>query len=77
MSGSERHSEDDENDGKWVWPHPADLGTVFIAGVFLAGMIGAVFFIFSSPDPVKDLFGHKHSAAADNGEVTILLQQKK
>lgn len=70
--------DDDKDDTKWEWPHPGDLGTVAIAAVFLAGMIGTIIWMFSSPEPVKDLFGHKPAAAAsDNGEVTIDLQQKK
>jgi hypothetical protein len=70
---------DDNNDGpKWVWPHPADLGPILIAGVFMAAMIGTFLWLFSSPDPVSDMFGHKPAAAqSDNGEVTIDLQQKK
>jgi hypothetical protein len=67
--------DDDEKDPKWVWPHPADLGPILIAGVFLAGMIGTVLWLFSSPDPVHDLFKHK-PAAAESGEVTIDLQKK-
>ena len=72
-------SSDDDKDPKWVWPHPFDLGTVLIAGVFLAGMVGTILWLFSSPEPVRDMFGHKPAAAtpADNGEVTIDLQQKK
>lgn len=72
-------SDYDNDDPKWVWPHPADLGSVAIAGVFLAGMIGTILWLFSSPEPVRDLFGQKPAAAApaENGEVTINLQQKK
>lgn len=69
--------ETDDSDNKWVWPHPADLGVILIAGVFLAGMVGAVLFIFSSPEPVKDLFGHKPAAQQNQQEVTIPLQQKQ
>jgi hypothetical protein len=70
--------DDDNDDPKWVWPHPADLGTVAIAAVFLIGMIGTIIWMFSSAEPVRDLFGHKQEAAqTDNGEVTIDLQQKK
>jgi hypothetical protein len=70
--------DDDKDDPKWVWPHPADLGTVAIAAVFLIGMIGTIIWMFSSAEPVRDLFGHKPEAAqTDNGEVTIDLQQKK
>ena len=68
---------DDDNDNKWEWPHPGDLGTILIAGVFLAGMVGAVFFIFSSPEPIKDLFGKKPVAQQNQNEVTIPLQQKQ
>jgi hypothetical protein len=73
-----RH-DDDQDDPKWVWPHPADLGSVAIAAVFLAGMVGTILWLFSSPEPVRELFGHKPAATApaDSGEVTINLQQKK
>jgi hypothetical protein len=68
---------DNDNDRpKWVWPHPFDLGTVLIAGVFLAGMVGTIIWLFSSPEPVRDLFG-KQPPAAESNEVTILLPQKK
>jgi hypothetical protein len=71
------HSDDDDDDdGKWVWPHPADLGTILIAGVFLVGMIGALLFIFSSPEPVRDMFNKKPPAAESN-EVTVTLPDKK
>jgi hypothetical protein len=72
--------DDDRDEKRGIWPHPADLGTVLIAGVFLAGMVGSILWLFSSPEPVKDLFAHNKPAAAapaDNGEVTINLQQKK
>lgn len=70
--------DDNDKDSKWVWPHPADMGTVLIAGVFLAGMIATVIWMFSSPEPFNDLFGHKPAAAAssDNGEVIIDLRKK-
>jgi hypothetical protein len=71
------HSDnDDEKDGKWEWPHPGDLGTILIAFVFLAAMIGTVLFIFSSPEPVKEMFGKKPPAAESN-EVTVTLPDKK
>lgn len=70
-------TDDDDRDNKWVWPHPGDLGVILIAGVFLAGMIGAVLFIFSSPEPVKDLFGKKPAAQQNQQEVTIPLQQRQ
>lgn len=69
------HSEDDDDKVRWVWPHPGDWGTIAIAGVFLVGMLGITLFLFSSPEPVRDMFGKK-PAAADSGEVTINLQQK-
>jgi len=69
------HSDDDNEKTRWVWPHPGDLGTILIAGVFLAGMIGALFFIFSSPEPVRDMFGHKDQKAQPN-EVTVTLPDK-
>lgn len=68
---------DDENESpKWVWPHPADMGTVLIAGVFLAGMIGTILWLFSSSDPMLDLFGHHKPAAEQSQEVMIDLQKK-
>ena len=66
--------DDDGKDGKWEWPHPGDLGTILIAGVFLAGMIGTFLFLFSSPEPIKDMF---KKPAAESNEVMIPLQQKK
>ncbi len=69
-------NDDDSDDYKWVWPHPGDFGVILLAAVFLAGMIGAVIFIFSSPEPVADLFGHKPAAQQNqNNEVTIPLQK--
>jgi hypothetical protein len=70
-------SDDDKDDPKWEWPHPADLGPILIAGVFMVAMISTFLWLFSSPDPFADLFGHKPAAAqSDNGEVMIDLQQK-
>lgn len=68
---------DNDKETRFVWPHPGDLGTIAIAGVFLAGMIGAVLFIFSSPNPVADMFGHKPAAQQQSNEVTIDLQSPK
>lgn len=66
---------DDDKEPRFVWPHPGDLGVILIAGVFLAGMIGAVLFIFSSAEPVRDMFGHKDQKAQPN-EVTVTLPAK-
>lgn len=74
------HLDDDDKDPKWVWPHPADMGTVAIAGVFLAGMVATVIWLFSSPEPFRELFGSKPAASAsqsDKDEVIIDLRQKK
>ena len=70
--------DDDGKDPKWVWPHPADIGTIWLAGVFLAGTVAVIIFLFSSPEPIQDLFGKRPAAAAaePNG-VTITLPQKK
>ena len=71
------HSDnDDDKDYKWDWPHPGDLGTIAIAGVFLVGMIGALLFIFSSPEPVRDMFSKKPPTAESN-EVTVTLPDRK
>ena len=72
-----RHHENDDSDYKWEWPHPADLGVLFIAGAFLAGMIGAVAFLLSSPEPVRDLFKKPATEQSQNNEVTVPLQQKQ
>lgn len=58
--------DDDDDEGLRHWLHPGDLGVILLAGVFLAGMLGAIFFIFSSPDPVSDLFGKKPAAQQQN-----------
>ena len=68
---------DDDKDPKWVWPHPADLGTIFLAGVFLAATVATIIFLFSSPEPIRDMFGKHPAAAAEPNEVTITLPQKK
>jgi len=70
--------DDDGKDPKWVWPHPADIGTIWLAGVFLAGTVAVIIFLFSSPEPIQDLFGKRPAAAAaEPNEVTITLPQKK
>jgi hypothetical protein len=58
--------DDDEDDGPRPWMHPGDLGTILLAGVFLAAMVGTVLFIFSSPEPVRDLFARKPAAQQQN-----------
>lgn len=68
-------SDDDNEKSGFVWPHPGDLGTIFIAGIFLVGTIAAVLFIFSSPEPVRDLMGHKNEKPQPN-EVTVTLPAK-
>ena len=68
---------DDDKDPKWVWPQPADLGTILLAGVFLAATVATIIFLFSSPEPIRDMFGKHPSAAAEPNEVTITLPQKK
>jgi|WetSurMetagenome_2_1015567.scaffolds.fasta_scaffold1252772_1 hypothetical protein len=70
----EPDNDDDKTGSKWVWPHPADMGTVLIAGVFLAGMVGTIIWLFSSPEPVRDMFHNK--PAEQSQEVTIDLQKK-
>jgi hypothetical protein len=71
--------DDNQDDNKWVWPHPADMGTVLIAGVFLAGMVATLIWLFSSPEPFRELFGNRPaaSAPANDGEVIIDLTPKK
>jgi hypothetical protein len=68
---------DDDKDPKWVWPHPADFGTIVLAGVFLAATVATIIFLFSSPEPIRDMFEKHPSAAAEPNEVTITLPQKK
>ncbi len=54
--------DDDTDDVRWEWPHPGDMGTILLAGVFLAAMIAVVIFMLSSPTPVSDLFAKKAPA---------------
>ena len=54
-----------------------DIGTILLAGVFLAGTVATIIFLFSSPEPVRDLYGKRPSAATEPNEVTITLPQKK
>ncbi|GAA0553016.1 hypothetical protein FHS83_001561 [Rhizomicrobium palustre] len=69
---------DDDKEHRFVWPHPGDFGAILFAAVFLAGMIGAVLFLFSSPTPVEDLFGHKPAAQQEkSNEVILDLQNQK
>jgi len=78
MSEPSDHDGDDDSGSKWVWPHPGDMGTILIAGVFLSAMIGVVLFLFSSPEPIRDMFGHhqQQQQPAKSDEVTINLQKK-
>ena len=69
-------TDDRDEDDKPQWAHPGDLGVILLAGVFLAGMLGAIFFIFSSPNPVADLFG-KHASQSSSSEVTVTVPPKE
>jgi hypothetical protein len=58
--------DDDSDEGSRYWLHPGDLGTILLAGVFLAAMVGVVIFMFSSPEPIRDLLGRKPAAQQQN-----------
>ena len=67
----------DDDDEKPRWMPLGDVGTILLAGVFLAGTVATIIFLFSSPEPIRDMFGKRPSAAAEPNEVTITLPQKK
>ncbi len=70
------HSDDDEDDrGRYYGMHPGDLGTILLAGVFLAAMVGTVIFLFSSPEPIRDLLAKK-PAAHEQGVVDVTVPPK-
>lgn len=68
------HPGDDQDKKRRLLPL-GDIGTIALAGAFLAAMIGTVLFLFSSPEPVRDLFGNK-PPKEDSGVVTIQIQKK-
>lgn len=68
--------DDRDDDDKQQWAHPGDLGVILLAGVFLVGMIGAILFIFSSANPVADLFG-KHASSSSSSEVTVTVPPRE
>lgn len=74
MNGNDDH-DDELDDGRPQWAHPGDLGVILLAGVFLVGMVGAILFIFSSANPVADLFGKK-PPQANSSEVTVTVPPK-
>lgn len=61
---------DDDND-KPPRLHLGDLGTIFLAGVFLVAML----FMMFGPSPFEGVFKPKPEQKPDN-EVTINLQNK-
>ena len=67
--------DDDDDDKQSKWLHPGDLGTILLAGVFLVGMLSAVFFMLSSPEPFKGMFAK--APANQPSEVTVTVPPKQ